>query len=219
MFYTTMPTAYASKMAEAFNASHKDLTAEVFFGNGFTLYERVNAEHTAGRVVHDVVMLTDPSLFIQLKKDSRLLNYVSEELDAYPASQRDPDGLWCNGRTTLTIYGYNTASSKTDSKYKGWADYLDPAFADGRIGLYSAIRSGSALRFFYNIRNHRGPRHKSGGRNSRALKPTMTPGPTPMTRIIWPVRSHWRGTTTTTSTKRRDPNKAPLESRLRQSNT
>jgi iron(III) transport system substrate-binding protein len=210
MFYTTMPTAYASKMAEAFNASHKDLTVEVFFGNGFTLYERVNAEHTAGRVVHDVVMLTDPSLFIQLKKDSRLLNYVSKELEAYPASQRDSDGLWCNGRTTLTIYGYNTRLVKDGSKYKGWADYLDPAFADGRIGLYSAIESGSALQHYYNIRNHKdlGPKW---WKELAALKPTMTPGPTPMTRmnLAGQVALAWNNDYNIYEEKNR--NKAPLE--------
>ena len=182
MFYTTMPNAYGSKMAAAFNESHKDLTAEFFFGNGFTLYERINAEHTAGRVVHDVVMLTDPSLFIQLKKDNRLLNYVSKELQAYPASQRDPDGLWCNGRTTLTIYGYNTRLVKDGSKYKGWADYLDPAFTDGKIGLYSAIESGSALQHYYNIRNHKDLGLK-WWKELAALKPTMTPGPTPLTKM------------------------------------
>jgi iron(III) transport system substrate-binding protein len=210
MFYTTMPTAYANKMADAFNAAHKDLNVEVFFGSGFTLYERVNAEHTAGRVVHDVVMLTDPSLFIQLKKDNRLLNYVSKELQAYPAAQRDPDGLWCNGRTTLTIYGYNTRSIKDGSKYKGWADYLDPAFADGRIGLYSAIESGSALQHYYNIRNHKdlGPKW---WKELAALKPTMAPSPTPMTKmnIAGQVALAWNNDYNIYEEKNR--NKAPLE--------
>ena len=151
-FYSTIPTNYASKMEDAFNASHRDgPKLEMFFVNGFALFERAQAEYASGRVAHDLIMLTDPSLFIPLKAAGRLMDYNSPELVHYPADQRDRDGLWCNGRTVLTIYGFNTRIATDGAKYKSWADFLDPKYADGRIGIANALESGSTMQHFYNI--------------------------------------------------------------------
>lgn len=152
-FYSTMPTNYAGEMTDAFNATHKDLKLEMFFVNGFELYERARAEYASGRIKHDIIMLTDPSLFVTLKKDNRLHGYVSPEVANYPASQRDPDGLWCNGRTVLNVYGYNTKNVTDGANYRGWADFLNPKLAGGKIGVISPLEAGSALQNYYNIRN------------------------------------------------------------------
>lgn len=182
VFYTTMPTNYADKMVDAFNKQNKDgIKAEIFFASGFTLYERAFAEYTAGRVSHDVIMLTDPSLFLILKRDKRLLDYVSPQLSAYPASQKDPDGLWCNGRTVLTIYGYNTRIVTDGARYTSWNDFINPAFADGRIGISNALESGTTLQHYYNIRNHPALGRK-WWENLAVLKPTIASGPSPLTR-------------------------------------
>jgi iron(III) transport system substrate-binding protein len=180
-FFTTMPTNYANKMVEAFNQKHKDIQLEIFFASGFTLYERAYAEYTAGRISHDIIMLTDPSLFLILKKENRLLNYVSPELAAYPASQKDPDGLWCNGRTVCTIYGYNTRSVTDGARYKSWNDFINPAFADGRIGISNALESGTTLQHYYNIRNNPSLGRKWWEELAK-LKPSIASGPSPLTR-------------------------------------
>jgi len=185
-FYSTMPTNYASKMVEAFHqtkiAKDNDIKLEMFFVNGFALYERAVAEYTAGRVSHDLIMLTDPSLFITLKKDGRLMNYVSPELQAYPADQRDPDGLWCNGRMVLTIYGYNTRQVSDGNKLTSWADLVNPKYSDGKIGIVNALEAGSALQNYYNIRNHP-DLGKKWWQELAALKPTIVGGPSPLTKM------------------------------------
>ena len=145
------------------------------------LYERAFAEYTAGRIQHDLIMLTDPSLFLTLKRDKRLLDYVSPHLSAYPAAQRDPDGLWCNGRTVLTIFSYNTRAVPNGASFKSWNDFINPAFADGRIGISNALESGSTLQHFYNVANH--PKlGKKWWRDLAALKPMIASGPSPLTR-------------------------------------
>jgi iron(III) transport system substrate-binding protein len=182
VFYTTMPTNYANKMVDAFHASNKDgIKLEIFFSSGFTLYERAFAEYTAGRIGHDLIMLTDPSLFLILKRDKRLLDYISPQLAAYPASQKDPDGLWCNGRTVLTIFSYNTRIVPDGARYKSWNDFVNPAFANGRIGISNALESGTTLQHFYNVANHPAL-GKKWWRELAALKPMIASGPSPLTR-------------------------------------
>ena len=185
-FYSTMPTRYASEMIDAFKASDvgkaSGVELELYFANGYALYERALAEYTANRVSHDLIMLTDPSLFVELKKNNRLMDYVSPELQAYSADQRDPDGLWCNGRTILTIYGYNTRQVPDGAKKTTWAEVLDPAFADGRIGITNPLEAGGALQNYINIRNHPDLGRKFW-EDLAALKPTIVGGPSPLTKM------------------------------------
>lgn len=186
VFYSTMPTRYASPMTDAFHQSNTaqeyGIELEMFYVNGYALYERAVAEYTAGRVGHDLIMLTDPSLFISLKKDNRLMDYVSPELEAYPADHRDPDGLWCNGRMVMTIYGYNTRLVPDGPSMAGWADFLHPDYADGKIGITNALESGSGLQNYYNIRNHPDLGRK-WWEELAALKPTIVGGPSPLTKM------------------------------------
>src|SRR5690606_31640044 len=146
VFYSTMPTRYADGMVKAFQASdvgkQSGVELEFYFANGYVLYERAMAEYTAGRVSHDLIMLTDPSLFVALKEQNRLMDYVSPELEAYSADQRDPDGMWCNGRTILTIYGYNTRLVPNGGSKTTWAEFLDPEFANGKIGITNPLEAG-----------------------------------------------------------------------------
>lgn len=185
-FYSTMPTRYASEMVEAFHATttakENGIELEMFFVNGFALYERAVAEYTAGRVAHDLIMLTDPSLFVSLKKDNRLMDYVSPELSAYPPEQRDPDGLWCNGRMVMTIYGYNTRQVPNGSSMTGWADFVNPEFADGRIGIVNALESGSGMQNYYNLRNHPNLGRKWWEELAK-LKPSIVGGPSALTKM------------------------------------
>jgi iron(III) transport system substrate-binding protein len=182
VFYSTMPTSYATKMSDAFNAKKTGVTLEMFFVNGFALYERARAEYTAGKILHDMIMLTDPSLFIPLKKDGRLLDYVSPELVNFPKDQRDPDGLWCNGRTVCTIYGYNTRAVPDGGNLKGWKDFINPKFADGKIGIANALESGSAMQNYYNIRNNKDLGKKFWEELAK-LKPSIQSGPSPLTKM------------------------------------
>lgn len=185
-FYSTMPTRYASLMIEAFQASdiakQNEIELEMYFANGFALYERAVAEYTAGRVSHDLVMLTDPSLFVTLARDNRLMDYVSPELEAYPADQRDPNGLWCNGRMVLSIYGYNTQRVPNGAEMTSWQDFVAPEFADGRIGIANALESGSSLQNYINIRNHPDLGRKFW-EELAALNPTIVSGPSPLTKM------------------------------------
>lgn len=185
-FYSTMPTHYASQMVEAFHktdtAKEHGIELEMFFVNGFALYERAVAEYTSGRVAHDLIMLTDPSLFVALKKDNRLMDYVSPEISAYPPEHRDPDGLWCNGRMVMTIYGYNTRQVPRGPSMTGWTDFINPEFADGRIGIINALESGSAMQNYYNLRNHPGLGRKWWEELAK-LQPTIVGGPSALTKM------------------------------------
>jgi len=186
VFYSTMPTRYADDMVKAFQASdvgkESGVELEFYFANGYVLYERAVAEYTAGRVSHDLIMLTDPSLLVALKQDNRLMDYQSPELQAYSADQRDPDGLWCNGRTILTIYGYNTRLVPDGASKTKWAEFLDPRFDDGLIGITNPLESGGAMQNYINLRNHPDLGRKFW-EELAAMKPTIVGGPSPLTKM------------------------------------
>jgi iron(III) transport system substrate-binding protein len=110
------------------------------------------------------------------------MDYVSPELEAYPANQRDPNGLWCNGRMVLTIYGYNTRKIPNGGSMTSWAEFVDPDFSDGRIGISNPLESGGALQNYINIRNHPDLGRKFW-EELAALRPTIVSGPSPLTKM------------------------------------
>jgi len=155
-FYTSMPQKYSNPAAETFNntvGKEKGITAKVFYSPGFKTYQRAQAEYAAGRVQHDVIMLSDASLFKELKADGHLMGYVSPHVDQFPKSHQDPDGTWCNGRTLVMMYCYNKARVENGEKFKGWKDFTDSQYK-GRLGVSSALTAGTAFVNYVVTREH-----------------------------------------------------------------
>lgn len=156
-FYTTMPNQYADPITERFNATlgaERGITLESIYVSNVQQFQKVQAENATGRVQHDLTMLADASMFLDLKAGNMLLDYVSPEIENYPAEYRDVDGIWCNARTLLSIYNYNpTRVPDGAGRYKSWADFPGSEF-EGRFGINDVLGGGVAVNNYIATREH-----------------------------------------------------------------
>ena len=79
----------------------------------------------------DVVMISDPSFYLQLKKDGKLLNYKSKEA-AELAVTVDADGAFTPIRMSAMVIAVNR--DKIEDVPESWEDLLDPKYK-GKIAM------------------------------------------------------------------------------------
>jgi iron(III) transport system substrate-binding protein len=146
--YTSLASQYSNQIADRFNQTNKNgITVKVFYTQARQLYQRVIAEQTAGRVLHDVIELTNVPGFFEMKAKGWLLPYVSKETEAYPANFRDKDGFWVTGRAVSIILGHN--SKLLPSPKESWTTLLDPVLAGGKAGLTDPRNVEQSSIFYY----------------------------------------------------------------------
>lgn len=150
--YTSLNSQYSNVLAKKFNETNPHgVHVTVFYTQARELLQRVIAENTAGRVLHDVVELSSLPGFIELKEKGWLLQYRSPEADAYDAQYIDKDGFFATGRSGPIIYGYNT--SILTKPRATWQDFADPELV-GRIGCADPRTVVGATIWYYCTRTH-----------------------------------------------------------------
>ena len=156
-FYTTMPNQYADPITLAFNQSvgnERGITLESIYVSNVQQFQKIQAENATNRVQHDLIMLADASMFLDLKAGNMLFDYVSPEIEHFPEEHRDVDGIWCNARTLLSIYNYNrTRVPDGAERYKSWADFPGSEF-EGRFGINDVLGGGVAVNNYVATREH-----------------------------------------------------------------
>ncbi|BBY87608.1 ABC transporter substrate-binding protein [Mycolicibacterium tokaiense] len=108
------------------------------------LYERIVAEHGAGKLNADVVRISDAGFVSGLSRRGVFQPYTPPT-----ATNLRDDVVFDNGnyyRTFDPIYtfGYNTALVDPEDAPKSWQDLLGPQWA-GKLGIAQAGAGGSAL--------------------------------------------------------------------------
>jgi iron(III) transport system substrate-binding protein len=77
-----------------------------------------------------VVNSSDAAHFLPWKRDGWLAPFMSEAMARdLPAEMVDPDGMYCNQRTHLSVIAYNTKLVAPADAPKGFNDLLDPKYA------------------------------------------------------------------------------------------
>jgi iron(III) transport system substrate-binding protein len=133
MLYTSLNSMFSNKIIDTFNQQNKyGVTAKSFYTQARELRQRIVAENTAGRVLHDVVEFSSVPGFVELKKKGWLMQYESPEAAKYDAQYRDKDNYWCTSRSGPLAYGYNT--TLISKEMKSWKDFADPAIGAGKVG-------------------------------------------------------------------------------------
>lgn len=157
VFYTTMPNQYADPLTQLFNetaGAEAGVTLQSIYVSNVQQFQRIQAENATGRVQHDLLMLADASMFLDLKSQNMLMEYESPELGAYPEDHRDVDNTWCNVRTLLSIYNYNSNRIPDGGeRYKSWADFPGEGMA-GKFGINDVIGGGVAVMNYIATREH-----------------------------------------------------------------
>ncbi|MGH7154072.1 MAG: ABC transporter substrate-binding protein [Acetobacteraceae bacterium] len=141
-YYTGQSDADERAITAVFHQHFPCITVSVVSAVTGRLFERLQTEAAAGKVLGDVVMLTDQALVQRLIDQKRVRPWTAPEDAAYPASAKLP-GWWYAASGSLMIPIYNTESvSKTDAP-KSWKDLLDPRWK-GKIATSPITIGGTA---------------------------------------------------------------------------
>ena len=153
--YSSMPSAYMTKLAEAFNAAQTDVKLSVYTGATFQTYERLQAEIRANRVAADLFQVSDLSAFVELKTAGELMPYESEAYRHYGEGHKDPDFLWINSRSMITMFAFNTNLVSAADAPKTWDDFASSKWA-GKQGMSDPRVDGDAFNWYYTLRQVKG---------------------------------------------------------------
>ncbi len=123
-------------------------------GGSFKLRDKYNEELEADDVKVDVIHLSDPTIFIDWKKEGHLYYYPSKEYIAYPKEYKD-DGYWAALRVTSVCIAYNAQVISKEEAPRTWKDLLDPKWK-GKIQLGDPRQKGTRYIQYYHLREKYG---------------------------------------------------------------
>jgi iron(III) transport system substrate-binding protein len=144
-FYTALELTTGERLARTFEAKYPDIAVRVERSGAERIFQRIAQEQGSGINAVDVANSTDPSHYLDWKKNDWLAPYIPEDVAKYfPADQFDPDGMHATSCAWLEAIGYNTDLVKAEDAPKSYADLLDPKWV-GKIVKGHPGYSGAIL--------------------------------------------------------------------------
>jgi iron(III) transport system substrate-binding protein len=126
-WYTSVDLPLAEKVAKAFEAKYPGVAMKVERSGAERNFQRIGQEYASKVYVCDVVNSSDAAHLIIWKRDGLLAPYVPEDVARdFPATHKDPDGMYASWRVMLCPIGYNTKLVKAEDAPKSYADLLEP---------------------------------------------------------------------------------------------
>src|SRR5919201_5345520 len=133
VWYTAVDLPVAERVGKAFEAKYPGIALRVERSVGERIFQRIGQEYASKIHAVDVVNSSDAAHFIVWKREGILAPYVPNDVALhYPATQKDPDGLFASWRVWLSVIGYNTKLVRPEEAPKSFADLLDPKWS-GKI--------------------------------------------------------------------------------------
>ena len=113
-----------------------------FQGGTEQVITKITGEIKADKVGADLSMVADPSYYLKLQSEKRLLNYVSPNLKDV-VTAKDKDGAWASVRVSNMIIAYNADKMKAEDAPKSWKDLTDPRLK-GEVQIADPQSAGTA---------------------------------------------------------------------------
>ena len=140
--YTSVYNGMVQEMAKPVVAQQlKDVNVDWRTEGSEKVKKKIINELKQGKTDADVVMISDPSFYLQLKKDGKLLDYKSKEA-AELAVLVDADGAFTPIRVSSVVIAVNR--DKIEDVPKSWEDLLDPKYK-GKIAMPDPKVAATAL--------------------------------------------------------------------------
>ena len=140
--YTSVYNGMVQEMAKPVVAQQlKDVNVDWQTAGSEKVKKKIIDELKQGKTDADVVMISDPSFYLQLKKDGKLLDYKSKEA-AELAVLVDADGAFTPIRVSSVVIAVNR--DKIEDIPKSWEDLLDPKYK-GKIAMPDPKVAATAL--------------------------------------------------------------------------
>ena len=140
--YTSVYNGMVKEMAQpVVKQQLKDVNVDWRTAGSENVKKKIMSELKEGKSDADVVMISDPSFYLHLKKDGKLLNYKSPQA-AELAVTVDADGSFTPIRVSAVVIAVNR--EKIEDIPKSWKDLLDPKYK-GKIAMSNPSVAATAL--------------------------------------------------------------------------
>ncbi|CAN5192745.1 extracellular solute-binding protein [soil metagenome] len=127
VWYTSVDLTIAERVAKVFETHYPGLQVKVERSGAERNYQRIGQEHASKIYNCDVVNSSDAAHLIIWKREKLLAAYMPEDVARdFPATHKDPDGMFASWRVTLSPIGYNTRLVKKEDAPRSFTDLLDP---------------------------------------------------------------------------------------------
>lgn len=156
VWYTSVPSERAEQIGQMFKDKY-GIEPIVHRSGGEDILQKFLLEEEAGRVQNDVLTITDPAAFINLKEKGVLTCFKPPNFDEVLDDAKDADGCWIASRVNAYVMAVNTSKVSelpksfddlTDSKYKGQISYVNPNFSSGSLIVTAALAKDKGWDWF-----------------------------------------------------------------------
>ncbi|HWP34738.1 MAG TPA: extracellular solute-binding protein [Thermodesulfobacteriota bacterium] len=159
-WYTSTPIETAQKIAKMFE-EQTGIKVQLFRSGGTATLRRFLQEVDAGRILADVLTISDPAAYSMLAKRDLLVPFKPKNFDKVPDSLKDPQGRFIAQR--LNMLGMVARTDKgielpknwtdlTDPKYKGKMVMPDPSFTANMLMVVSVLSQKYGWRYYQQLR-------------------------------------------------------------------
>lgn len=152
MLYSGAALALNTELLAAFRKQYPFVReSKLVRAGGPALFERIETEYRAGRVLGDVIF-TAGTVWPKWVEEGKILKYDSPEYKHYPPEYKI-DGYVAAVRAATMTLATNTQRVGKQSRPRRYQDLLRPEFKDGVIGIADARQSNQG-REWYTVTRH-----------------------------------------------------------------
>lgn len=155
VWYTIVPASGSQAVADAFMQRYPGIQVDVQRLGGYGLWERLSAEHAAGRAIADVFTQSVFEVREEAAKRGIIAKYVPPVATKMSPLYYDANGYSFSNRLACIALAYNTNLVPDDKAPKEWRDLLDPAWAGQKIGILDARATGVGFSINWQIANEK----------------------------------------------------------------
>jgi len=142
VLYTSMPEKIAAQVVKEFQAANPAITVDVYRAGTGDVLAKLQTEMEAGAVMADVLWVAEPTVYLDLKEDGKLLSIHPPAAADVDSQYYDSDGFFYGVGVVHMAIVYNT--SLVQDSPKSWKELLDPKWK-GKIALPRPLNSGAAV--------------------------------------------------------------------------
>jgi iron(III) transport system substrate-binding protein len=144
MIYSSIFLHIIEQLKPVLKEKFPNIEVQWFYGGSEKVIAKLVAEFEQGATMADLILIADPAYYYTLKRDNRLLQYKSPNLQFVNPAWVDKDGYFSGVRINVMGIAYNKNIVTQKDLPKTWADLADPKWK-GKVGMPNPLLSGTAF--------------------------------------------------------------------------
>ncbi len=142
-WYGVWPKDLMDRLTKVFETRYPGIKVNVFRSGSSKVAAKIEAEMQAGKVLADVMTISEESIMTAFKNKGYLEPYKTAHFDKFRPEYRDADGYWITPRVATVGLWYNVdrLAKRNLPIPTSWHDLANPIYR-GEIALASPLYSG-----------------------------------------------------------------------------